>query len=160
MHSQTFYIFHLSFHFAILHLLFQPHHSTINSLQKNLMYKFRNVSCYITSNCIRIDRQYSPHPVPMSFWLLQGPIINQAHLAHFAPCWLATLLFQVFNIPLSGNDIGLHHNVDINNSLIHGCWSRKEVISHQFLMSKSLIIMPVSVYTHTNVSCFIKSNWF
>ena len=72
------------------------------------MYQFRRVSHYITSNCIRIDRQYSPYPVPMMFWLLWALIINQAHLTHFAPCWLATLLFQVFHIPFSDNDIGLH----------------------------------------------------
>ena len=33
-------------------------------------------------------------------------------------------------------------NVDINNSLIHGSWFRKEVLSYQFIASKSLIIIP------------------
>ena len=104
----NFYIFHPHFHLPILHLLFQT--TTVQSIafRKNFTHKFRNMSCYVTSNCIRIDSQNSPHPVPMSFWLLQAPIINQAHLKHFAPCWLATLIFQVFCVPLSGNDIGLH----------------------------------------------------
>ena len=34
------------------------------------------------------------------------------------------------------------HNVDINNSSIHGSQFRKEVISYWYIVSKSLIIMP------------------
>ena len=45
------FFFHLFFHNAT-----PAHHNTINSLQKGgFMYKFSNVSQYITSNCIRIE---------------------------------------------------------------------------------------------------------
>ena len=100
------------------------------------MYQFRTVSYYITSNCIRIDRQYSPCPVPMSSWLLQAPTINQAHLTHFAPCWLATLLFQVFCIPISSNDIGLHTMWILITPQFMVLNSEKKVISHRLIMSK------------------------
>ena len=72
------------------------------------MYQFRNVSCYIILNWTRIDKQYSSCPVPMSFWLLKPHISHRHALTHFATCWLATLLSQVFCNPLSNNGIGLH----------------------------------------------------
>ena len=104
----NFYIFPCAFPQSYLHPLSQPTTTQWIAFRKNFIHQFRNVSCYITSNYIRIDRQYSPHPVHNVIWLLQAPIINQAHLSHFVPCWLATLLFQDFHIPLSSNAIGLH----------------------------------------------------
>ena len=136
-----FCVFHLYLHLAILHLPFQP--ITVQSIafRKNLIYQFRNVSHYITSNCIRIDKQYSPHPVSMSFWLWQSPIICQAHLDTLHTMLIGHTTFSGFPHPTFHQWHWSPYNVDFNNSLIHGSRFRKEVISHQFVMSKSLIFM-------------------
>ena len=106
------------------------------------MNKFRQVPCYITSNCIRIDSQYSPCPVPMSLWLLWAPNYHPG-----TPDTLCTMLighttFPRFQHPIFRQWHWSPYNVDINNSSIYGSWFRKEVISYWFIASTSLIIMP------------------
>ena len=106
------------------------------------MNKFWQVSHYITSNCIRIDSQYSPHSVPMLLWLFQTPNYHPS-----TPDTLHTMLIghttsPSFPCPTFGQWHWSPHNVDINNSLIHGSWFRKEVVSYWFIVSKSLVIIP------------------
>ena len=142
-------VFHPYLHLAILHILFQPITVQLIDFRKNLMYQFRNVSCYITTNCTRIDKQYSPHPVPMSFWLLKAPIIHQACLDTLCTMLIGHTTFPNFLHSTFQQWHWSPHNVDINNSSIHGSQFRKEVISHQFVMSKSLIFVPdFSIYLY------------
>ena len=143
MYSQTFiYFFHLHLHLPIFASPLPAPGSKINSLENNFIYQFRCVSHYIISNCIRIDRQYSPHPVPMSFWLLQAPNYHPSTLDTLHTLLIGHTTFPSFSHPTFQQWHWSPHKVDINNSLIHGSRFRKEVISYWFIVSKSLIIMP------------------
>ena len=134
-----FFLSHPYPHHAILHPLLQ--HTTTHSIafrNKNFMNMFRQVSHYITSNCIRIDSQYLPWPVPRLLWLLQAPDYHPS-----TPDTLCTMLigyttFPSFPCPIFRQWHCSPHNVDINNSSIHGSWFRKEVI----IAPKSLAIIP------------------
>ena len=113
------------------------------------MYKLQKVSCYITSNCIRIDSHYSPLPVPISLWLLQAPNYHPSTLDTLCTMLIGHITLHSFPHPTFWQWYWSPHKVDINNSLIHGSWFRKEVISYQFIVSKSLIIMPdFSIYLY------------
>ena len=105
------------------------------------MNKFGQVSCYITSNWIRIDSQYSPHSVPMLALTLPNPKLSSQHTWHTLHQLIGHTTFPRFLHPTFRQWHWCPHNVDINNSSIHGSRFRKEVVSYQFFVSKSLVII-------------------
>ena len=123
------------------------------------MCKFSNVSHSITWNCIGIDSQYPPCPVPMSLWLWQAPNYHPSTLDTLCAMLIGQTTFPSFLHPTFWQWHWCPHNMDIYNSQIHGSQFREYVISYCFVMSKSHILHMFSAYICTNESCFIHSNW-
>ena len=117
-------------HHAIFTSPTPAHYNTLYSSWKNFMNKLRQMSLSITSNCIRIDSQYSPHPVPMSLWLLQALNYHPSTPDMLQTMLIGNTTFPSFPHPTFWQWHWSLHNIYINNSSIHGSWFREEVISY------------------------------
>ena len=103
----------------------------------------------LLQNCLRINSQYSPHPVPISLWIWKTPNYHPSTFDTIRNMLTGYTIFPSFPQPTFWQWHWSPHNMDINNSSINGSWFRKEVISYQFIASKSLVIMPnFSAYLH------------
>ena len=96
----------------------------------------------LLQNCIRINSQYSLHPAPISLWTWQTPNYHPSTFDTIYNTLTGYTTFPGFLQPTFRQWHWSPHNVDNNNSLIHGSHFKKEVISYQLVASKSLVIIP------------------
>ena len=159
VYSQTFIFFSICISTSLfLHLLFQ-----LNTLQSIALEKlYVPILKYVMLYYLKLHMNWQSVLTLSSSHViltLKGPNYQPGTLDTLHTMLIGHTTFPSFLHPTSWQWHWSPHNVDINNSSIHGSWFRKEVISYQFIMSKSLIIMPDFSMYCTNLSCFIMSNW-
>ena len=109
----------------------------------------------LPQNCLRINSQYSPCPVPVSLWTWQTQTYHPSTFDTICNMLTDYTNFPKFPQPSFQQWHWSPHNMDMNNSSIHGSQFRKEAISYQFIASKSLVIILISVHTCIDVSYFL-----
>ena len=107
------------------------------------MYKFIHESCFIIS---KLHKNWQTVPTSSSSHVvltLASPNYQLSKLDTFHIMLIGHTTFPSFLHPTSQQWHWSPHNVDINNSQIHGSQFREHVLSYHFIISKSHIFAHV-----------------